>query len=104
MDRIAMYGEKSEVAQDVLDTLLLSDLVKMVENSSVREPIGFEQSTLGIRPMAINDLRGSVAHYQLLIHTVDTMSWTKQRTTGDFGDIYDAPNNCLKTLEKQNYV
>jgi len=32
------------------------------------------------------------------------MSWTKKRTTGDFGEIYDALNDCLETLEGQNYV
>lgn len=103
-DRDEMYREKSEVAQDVLDTLLLSDLIKIVENSAVREVIGFEQSNLGVRPSAINDLRVSVAHYQPLIHTMNTLSWTKQRTTGDFGDIYDALDDCLETLESQNYA
>lgn len=103
-DRNKKYSEKSEVAQDVLDTLLLSDLIKVVENSTVREAIGFEQSNIGVRPSSINDLRVSVAHYQPLIHTMDTMSWTKQRTTGEFCDVYDALNDCLETLEKQNYV
>ena len=92
------YSEKSEVAQDVLDTLLLSDLIKIVENSTVRQVTGFEQSNLGVRPSSINDLRISVAHYQPLIHTMDTMSWTKQRTTGDFSDVYDALDECLDTL------
>lgn len=103
-DRNEKYIEKSDVAQDVLDTLLLSDLIKIVKNSKVSGTIGFEQSNLGVQPSSINDLRVSVAHYQPLIHTMDTMSWTKQRTTGDFGDIYDALNDCLETLEKQNYV
>lgn len=102
--RNARYSEKSEVAQDVLDTLLLSDLIKIVENSPVSDAIEFQESNLGVRPSSINDLRGSVAHYQPLIHTMDTVSWTKQRTTGDFGDVYDALNNCLETLEIQNYV
>lgn len=103
-DRDEKYNEKSEVAQDVLDTLLLSDLIKIVENSAAREAIGFKQSNLGVRPSAINDLRASVAHYQPLIHTMDTISWTKKRTTGDFGEVYDALNDCLETLESQNYV
>jgi CBS domain-containing protein len=103
-DRNDKYSEKSEVAQDVLDTLLLSDLIKIVENSTVGKATGFEQSNLGIRPSSINDLRVSVAHYQPLIHTMDTMSWTKQRTTGDFGDTYDALNDCLETLKSQNHI
>ncbi len=103
-ERNEKYSEKSEVAQDVLDTLLLSDLIKIVEYSTVSEAIGFEQSNLGVRPSAINDLRVSVAHYQPLIHTMDTMSWTRQRTTGDFGDVYDALTDCLEMLEKQNYI
>lgn len=69
-----------------------------------REAIGFEQSNLGVRPSAINDLRASVAHYQPLIHTMDTISLTKKRTTGDFGEVYDGLNDCLETLESQNYV
>lgn len=103
-ERSEKYSEKSEVAQDVLDTLLLSDLIKIVENSIVQEEIGFNQSNLGVRPSIINNLRASVAHYQPLIHTMDTMSWTKQRTTGDFSDIYETLNSCLETLENQNYV
>ncbi|MFB6197453.1 MAG: hypothetical protein ABEI52_04185, partial [Halobacteriaceae archaeon] len=74
------------------------------ENSMIQEEIGFTQSNLEVRPSTINDLRSSVAHYQPLIHTMDTMSWTKQRTTGDFGDIYEALNGCLETLENQSYA
>lgn len=96
--------EMSEFTRDVLDTLLLSDLIKIVENSVVREAIGLDKSNLGVFPSDINELRVSVAHYQPLIHTMDTMSWTKQRTTGDFGDIYDALNECLTSLESQHYV
>lgn len=103
-ERSEKYSEKSEVAQDVLDTLLLSDLIKIVENTMIQEEIGFNQSNLGVRPSTINDLRASVAHYQPLIHTMDTTSWTKQRTTGDFSDVYEALNGCLETLENQNYV
>lgn len=98
------YSGKSEVAQDVLDTLRLSDLIKIVENSMIQKEIGLNQSNLGVRPSSINELRVSVAHYQPLIHTMDTMSLTKQRTTGNFSDIYEALNNCLETFENQNYA
>jgi CBS domain-containing protein len=98
------YSQKSEVAQDVLDTLLLSDLIKIVGNSTLRDELGFEQSNLGVRPSSINDLRASVAHYQPLVHTTDTMSWTKRRTAADFGDRYDALNECLNTLETRDYA
>lgn len=103
-DRKEKYSDKSEVSEDVLDTLLLSDLIKIVENSELRDALGFEESELGVRPSAVNDLRAAVAHYQPLIHTMDTMSWTKRRTTGDFAEIYDALNECLGRFEESRYV
>ncbi|QOS13603.1 putative S-adenosylmethionine-dependent methyltransferase (plasmid) [Haloferax gibbonsii] len=102
--RKGKYSEKTEVSRDVLDTLLLSDLIKIVENSELRESLDFEKSELGVHPSAINDLRVAVAHYQPLIHTMDTISWTKRRTTGDFGDVYDALNDCLGRFESTRYV
>lgn len=98
------YQEKSEVAQDVLDTLLLSDLIKIVENSRLQAEIEFDRSSLGVRPSAINKLRGSVAHYQPLIHTMDSLSLPKQRTAENFGEIYDALNESLQALESRNYI
>lgn len=105
-ERSEEYSEKDQVAQDVLDTLLLSDLIKIVENTMIQEEIGLNKSNLGVQPFKINDLRASVAHYQPLIHTMDRTPrlWTKQRTTGDFSDTYEALNDCLKTLENQNYT
>lgn len=98
------YSEKSEVTQDVLDTLLLSDLIKIVENSTIQEEIGLNQPNLGVRLSTINNLRTPVAHYQPLIHTMDTTTWTKQRTLRDFSDIYKALNRCLKKFETRNYA
>lgn len=103
-DRKQKYSDKSEVSKDVLDTLLLSDLIKIVENSELRDALGFEESELGVRPSAINDLRAAVAHYQPLIHTMDTMSWTKRRTTGDFAEIYEALNESLGRFAESRYV
>ena len=32
------------------------------------------------------------------------MPWTKQRTADDFGEVYDALNDCLETVAAQNYI
>ena len=98
------YNEKSEVAQDVLDTLLLSDLIKIIERSVVSEEIGLHESTDGVGFSAINDLRGAVAHYQPLIHTMDTIALTERRTTGEFCEIYESLNDHLRSLEEGRYV
>lgn len=102
--RKEMYNTQSEVARDVFDTLLLSDLIKIVENSKVLAEAEFESRKRGIRLQAINNLRAAVAHYQPLIHTLDAESFTKQRTVRNFGDIYEALNDHLQELERGRYV
>lgn len=102
--RTEMYSKKSEVVRDVLDTLLLSDLIKIVEHSKVPDEAGLDIRKRGVRLDSINDLRAAVAHYQPLIHTLDAESFTRQRTVRDFGDIYGALNDHLQELEEGHYV
>ncbi len=103
-NRTEMYSKKSEVARDILDTLLLSDLIKIVEHSKVQDEVGLDTPKYGVHLDSINELRAAVAHYQPLIHTLDAESLTRQRTVRNFGDIYDTLNDYLLVLEEAHYV
>lgn len=98
------YRAKGALAQDVLDMLYLSELIKIVENSEIAIKVGIEELESGVTLSDINSMRGAVAHYQPIIHTLDTIDLSRRRTADGFGDIYDGLNECIEKLRARQYI